>query len=66
MIESLAIFLEKHCVKLTKNSPTKINDSYHLLDISEDINVRGIPDNSIFVSFELICFPTLITKEICG
>ena len=38
VIENLAIFLEKHCIKLTKNRPTKINDSYHLLDIPEDIN----------------------------
>ena len=64
VIENLAIFLEKHCIKLTKNRPIKINDSYHLLDIPEDINVRGIPDNSIFVSLELICLPTLITKEV--
>ena len=42
-IENLAIFLEKYCIKLTKNRPTKTNDSHHLVDIPEVINVRGIP-----------------------
>ena len=32
-IENLAIFVEKHCAKLTENIPTKINDSYILIDI---------------------------------
>ena len=32
-IENLAIFVEKHCAKLTENIPTKINESYILIDI---------------------------------
>ena len=33
---------------------TKINDSYHQIDISETLNTKGIPDNAILVSFEIV------------
>ena len=54
IIENLVIFVEKHCAKLTENIPTKINDSYHLIDISETMNAKGIPDNAILVCFDIV------------
>ena len=59
-IENLAIFVEKHCAKLTENIPTKINDSYHLIDIFEALNAKGIPNNAIIVSFDIAnMFPSI-------
>ena len=59
-IKNLAIFVEKHCAKLTENIPTKINDSHHLIDIFETLNAKGIPDNAILVSFDIVnMFPSI-------
>ena len=39
---------------------TKINDSYHQIDISETLNAKGIPDNAILVSFGIVnMFPII-------
>ena len=59
-IENLAIFVEKHCAKLTENISTKINDSYHLIDIFEALNAKGIPINAILVFFDIVnIFPSI-------
>ena len=59
-IENLAIFVEKYCAKLTENIPTKINDSYYLIDIFEALNAKGIPDNANLVSFDIVnMFPSI-------
>ena len=39
---------------------TKISDSYHLIDAFEILNAKGIPDNTILVSFDIVnMFPTI-------
>ena len=39
---------------------TKISDSYHLIDAFETLNAKGIPDNTILVSFDIVnMFPTI-------
>ena len=39
---------------------TKISDSYHLIDVFETLNAKGIPDNTILVSFDIVnMFPTI-------
>ena len=59
-VENLAIFIEKHCGKLTENIPTKVNGSYHLIDIFEAWNAKGIPDHGILVSFDIVnMFPSI-------
>ena len=59
-IQNLAIFVGKHCPKLTGNIPTKINGSYHLIDILETMNAKGIADNAILVSFDILnMFPSI-------
>ena len=51
-IENLTIFAEKH-------------DSYHLTDIFETLNAKGIPDNAILVSFDISnMFPSLEIIEV--
>ena len=46
--------------KINENIPTKINDSYHLIDIFETLNAKGIPDNAILVSFDIVnVFPSI-------
>ena len=52
-IENLVIFVEKHCAKLNENIPTKINNSYYVIDIFETLNAKGILDNAILVSFDI-------------
>ena len=64
-IENLAIFAAKRCAKLNENIPTKINDSYHLTDIFETLNAKGIPDNAFLVSFDISnMFPNLEIIEV--
>ena len=59
-IENLTIFVEKHYTKLNENMPTKINASYHVIDTSETLNAKGIPDNAILVSFDIVnMFPSI-------
>ena len=59
-VENLTIFIEKHCGKLTENIPTKVNGSYHLIDIFEAWNAKGIPDHGILVSFDIVnMFPSI-------
>ena len=59
-IQNLAIFVGKHCPKLTGNIPTKTNGSYHLIDILETMNAKGIADNAILVSFDILnMFPSI-------
>ena len=59
-IKNLVIFVEKHCAKLTENIPTKINDSYYLTDKFETLNAKGILDNTILVSFDIVnMFPSI-------
>ena len=36
------MFIEKHCAKLTESMPTKVNNSYRLLDICENLNLKGM------------------------
>ena len=59
-IENLAILIEKLCAKLTENLPIKINDSYDLDDKFVKLNAKGIPENAILVSFDIVnIFPSI-------
>ena len=59
-IENLAKFIERVCAPLTENLRSRIKNTSHLLEIIDDINTRGIPDNTIMVSFDIInMFPSI-------
>ena len=63
--ENLETLVEKHYGKLTETIPTKINDSYHLIDIFETLNAKDIPDNVIFVSFKTVhMFPSINNRGV--
>ena len=54
VIKNQAIFVEKHCAKLTENIPAKINDSYH---------PNNILETPVFTCL-LICFLVLLIIEV--
>ena len=59
-IENLAIFVEKHCAPLAESISTRIKDTQHLLQIIDTLNVNGIPENAILVSFDIVnMFPSI-------
>ena len=59
-IEKLARFIEVICAPLTENMRSRIKNTSHLLSVIDDINHRGIPDNTILVSFDVVnMFPSI-------
>ena len=59
-IENLAIFVEKHCAPISESIPTRIKDTQHLLQIIDALNLNGIPDNAVLVSFDIVnMFPSI-------
>ena len=59
-IENLSRFIEVICAPLTENLPSRIKNTSHLLDIIDEININGIPDNTILVSFDIVnMFPSI-------
>ena len=64
-IENLSRFIENVCAPLTENMRYKIRDTSHLLDIIDTINEKGIPDEIILVSFDIVnMFPS--TDNVTG
>ena len=60
-IENLSRFIGNICAPLSENMRYRIRDTSHLLDIIDAINEKGIPDEIILVSFELLtCLRALI------
>ena len=58
--ENLSRLIENVCVPLTENIRYKIRDTSHLVDIIDTINEKGIPDEIILVSFDIvIMFPSI-------
>ena len=63
--ENLSRLIENVCVPLTENIRYKIRDTSHLLDIIDTINEKGIPDEIILVSFDIVnMFPS--TDNVTG
>ena len=59
-IEKLSRYIEVICAPLTENMPSKIMNTAHLLSIIHDLNQKGIPDNTILVSFDVVnMFPSI-------
>jgi len=59
-IENLSRFIEVICAPLTENLPSRIMNTSHLLNIIDEINIKGIPDNTILVSFDVVnMFPSI-------
>ena len=59
-IEKLARYIEVICAPLTENMRSRIMNTAHLLSIIDDLNDKGIPDNTILVSFDVVnMFPSI-------
>ena len=59
-IEKLARFIESVCAPLTEKLPSRIKNTSHLLDIIDNINENGVPDDAILVSFDIVnMFPSI-------
>jgi len=59
-IENLSRFIEVICAPLTENMPSRIKNTAHLLNVIDDLNQRGIPDNTVLVSFDVVnMFPSI-------
>ena len=59
-IENLAIYIERVCLPLTEELPSRIKNTSHLLDIIDNINSKGLSANAILVSFDIVnMFPSI-------
>ena len=63
-IENLARFIEVVCAPLTENMKSRIKNTDHLLNIIDELNKKGIPDNTLLVSFDIVnMFPCIDNKN---
>ena len=59
-IENLSRFLEVHSAPLTTQLPSRIKDTGHLLELIDVINLKGLPEGTILVSFDVVnMFPNI-------
>ena len=59
-IEKLARYIEVICAPLTENMRSRIKNTSHLLSIIDEINSKGIPENTILVFFDVVnMFPSI-------
>ena len=59
-IENLSRFLEVHSAPLTTQLPSRIKDTGHLLELIDEINLKGLPEGTILVSFDVVnMFPNI-------
>jgi hypothetical protein len=62
--ENLSIFVEKHTGPLAQLIPSRIKDTDHFLDIIDEINQNGLPDNASLVSFDIVnMFPSISNES---
>ena len=62
-VEHLSIFVEKVLYGIANELPSRIKDTYHMLDIIDDLNNLNLHSESILVSFDIInMFPSIDNK----
>ena len=66
--ENLSRFVEKHTAPLARNIPSRIRDTDHFLEIIDQINSDGLPDDVALVSFDIVnMFPSISNeKGVCA
>ena len=63
-IEFLSIFVEKVLYDIGSNLSSRIKDTGHMLDITDQINNSKLPTNSIIVGFDIVnIFPNIDNKS---
>ena len=59
-IENLSRFIEKNCAPLINSIDARINHTEHLLQIIDNINPNGLPNDAILGSFDIVnMFPNI-------
>ena len=62
--ENLSRFVEKYTAPLAQNIPSRIKDTDHFLEIIDQINSDGLPDNIALVSFDIVnMFPSISNEN---
>ena len=62
--EGLSSFVEKKCAPLAQNMKSRIKDNNHMLEIIDEINTNGIPEDAILVSLDIEnMFPSIDNKR---
>ena len=62
-VEHLSIFVEKVIYEIASELSTRINDTYHMLGIIDDLNNLNLHPESVLVSFDIInIFPGIDNK----
>ena len=51
--EGISEYVEKKCAPLALNMRSRIRDTSHLLEIVDELNENGIPDNAVLVSLDI-------------
>ena len=62
-IENLSIFIEKVCGPLVFGLPNVIKDTSNLLDIIDNLNSIGLPENVTLVSYDIVNMVPNIDNE---
>ena len=63
-VESLSIYIEHVLFELSESMPSRIKDSNHLVDITDNINSMFLPANAILVTFDIVnMFPNIDSKS---
>ena len=58
--ENLSLFVEKYCKVVVDSIPCRVRDTSHMLDIIDDLNVNGVLENDLLVSFDITnMFPSI-------
>ena len=53
-IENLSRFIEIVCAPFTENLRSRIKNTGHLLDIIDELNEQGFPEDTVLVSFDIV------------
>ena len=62
--ENLSLFVEQYCKVIVDTIPCRIRDIAYMLDIIDKLNIEGIRDDDLLVSFDIINMFPAIDNEI--
>jgi hypothetical protein len=51
--EGISDYVEKKCAPLARNLRSRIRDTSHMLEIIDELNENGIPENAVLVSLDI-------------
>jgi hypothetical protein len=58
--ENLSLFVEKYCKTVVETIPCRVQDTRHMLNIIDELNLEGVEDGDLLVSFDITnMFPSI-------